>query len=239
MKRMNVDMPVKRPRLRLLRHGQASLGSADYDRLSELGQTQSRLLGQRISGVAAPEHVLWSGSMRRHRQTLEYLSIDAPCRVEEGLNEYTVSELIRSAMVQAEQIGLNLPDTVIFEDPVTHLKTLLGWFPEVLVAWQQARFECHHNGSWQSFRERVTAQSPDWQVAMEQGRDVTVVTSAGVISTVVADLLNESLGWQRELNVALYNASVTELALEENGSWTAITVNCTRHLDSASLQTLA
>ncbi len=229
----------KIPRLRLLRHGQASLGSADYDRLSKLGQTQSRLLGERIAHAASPDHVIWSGSMRRHRQTLESLSVNAPYRIEQGLNEYTVSELIRSALGQADRIGLNLPDSVIFEDPVAHLKTLLEWFPEVLGAWQQARFECQHNGSWHSFRKRVTARTPDWKMAVQQGQDVTVVTSAGVISTVVAELLEETLAWQRELNVALYNASVTELTLEENGTWTATTINCTRHLDTDNLKTLA
>ncbi len=236
---MNGATLGKSSRLRLLRHGQASLGSADYDRLSQLGQTQSRLLGERIEAAVNPDHLIWSGSMRRHHQTLEGLSVHAPCRIEHGLNEYTVSELIRSALGQADRIGLDLPDSVIFEDPVAHLKTLLGWFPEVLDAWQQARFECRHNGSWQSFRERVTARTPDWKVAVEQGQDVTVVTSAGVISTVVAELLNETLAWQRELNVALYNASVTELALDENGAWTAITINCTRHLDTTNLKTLA
>ncbi|MFQ5527850.1 MAG: hypothetical protein ACE5GX_16530 [Thermoanaerobaculia bacterium] len=37
-------------RVLLVRHGQASAGSADYDRLSELGERQSRLLGRHWAG---------------------------------------------------------------------------------------------------------------------------------------------------------------------------------------------
>ena len=177
--------------------------------------------------------------MRRHRQTLECLPFDAPCQVDQGLNEYTVSELIRSAVEQAGQSGLRVPDRVIFEDPITHLNALLGWFPEVLDAWQQAGFECLHNGTWQSFKRRVTSPIDQWRQSLETGHDVTVVTSAGVISTIAAELLGESLAWQRQLNVALYNASVTELVMEDNGSWSATTINCTQHLNDPELQTLA
>ena len=37
--------------LLLLRHGQGSMGTADYDRLSELGGEQARLAGARLAHV--------------------------------------------------------------------------------------------------------------------------------------------------------------------------------------------
>ena len=36
-------------RILLVRHGQASLGAADYDQLSDLGEEQSRILGAALA----------------------------------------------------------------------------------------------------------------------------------------------------------------------------------------------
>ena len=231
------------PRLRLIRHGQASLGAQDYDRLSALGLTQARLLGARLgrdgSATTQDEPLVVTGSMRRHRQTLNCLGMKGRSRVDQSLNEFTVNELIKSAVAQARCLGLKVPDSRIFEDPVAHLQALLDWFPEVLDVWQQGRLTCPHNGTWQSFRQRVLAPVEGWRVALEGGRDVLVVTSAGVISAVAAELLGRSLAWQRELNVTLYNSAITELILGDDGQWCARRINCIRHLERPELHTLA
>ena len=56
-------------RLILVRHGQASFLEADYDRLSEKGQLQSRLLGQHWvrSGIVFDR--VWTGPRLRQRDT--------------------------------------------------------------------------------------------------------------------------------------------------------------------------
>jgi len=65
------------------------------------------------------------------------------------------------------------------------------------------------------------------------------VTSAGVISTLAARLLERDLGWQRALNISLYNASITELHLGPDGRWRAERLNCIGHLPPGELHTLA
>jgi broad specificity phosphatase PhoE len=58
-------------RLLLVRHGQASAGSADYDRLSDLGWRQARELGRHWARLGVvPDHV-WTGPCRRQRETAE------------------------------------------------------------------------------------------------------------------------------------------------------------------------
>ena len=54
-----------------------------------------------------------------------------------------------------------------------------------------------------------------------------------------AGLMQRDLGWQRELNVALYNSSVTELRLDGSGRWVAESLNCVAHLPDRSLHSLA
>ena len=55
--------------LLLVRHGQASFGASDYDKLSDLGVEQSRALGQFWARCDLPIDNMIAGSMRRHRET--------------------------------------------------------------------------------------------------------------------------------------------------------------------------
>ena len=52
-------------RLLLIRHGQASFGASDYDRLSPLGQRQSRLLGEYFRRIGYTPAAWYCGSLRR------------------------------------------------------------------------------------------------------------------------------------------------------------------------------
>jgi broad specificity phosphatase PhoE len=226
-------------RLCLIRHGQGSLGTNDYDRLSELGKRQGAMLGERIRIDYGDACQVWSGSLKRHRQTLELIAPQRSGLIDDALNEYTVSELVRSAVAQADSLDLALPDDGAFADPKAYLATFLAWFPDVLEAWQSQSLRCVHNGSWPDFQRRVLSPVERWQRELAGGRSAVVVTSAGVISTIVASLLERDLDWQRQLNVALYNASITELAVDRSGRWQALRINCIEHLPDEQLKTLA
>jgi broad specificity phosphatase PhoE len=222
-------------RLILLRHGQASLGTDDYDRLSELGRSQALALRARLAAAQALGDVIVSGSLKRQRQTVAGLGRSHAAGIDESLNEYTVDQLIRSTLEQAGKLGIQVPGDEAFADPKSYLKTFLDWFPEVLMHWQAARLQCEHNGPWADFHARVTAPIPGWSELVASGRTVVVVSSAGVISTVVSEMLGEDLAWQRALNVRLYNASLTELRLDAHGQWRAETINCVQHLESEAV----
>lgn len=226
-------------RLVLLRHGQGSLGSEDYDRLSVTGRAQSRLLGERLAAELEQGWPAWSGSLRRHRQTLNALPARAEAYIDPDLNEYRVAELMKNALAQAVELELDVPPEQAFADPVTFLQTFLDWFPGVLERWQNGRLVDADNGSWLDFRRRVLAPIQRWQSHLQAGRDIVVVSSAGVISTLAAELLGEDESWQRSLNVCLYNASWTELQFQPGGSWRASRLNCVEHLSGRGLVTLA
>ena len=57
--------------LLLVRHGQASFGTADYDVLSETGWEQGRLLGDWLRARGVTPTAVVRGGMRRHRETAE------------------------------------------------------------------------------------------------------------------------------------------------------------------------
>jgi broad specificity phosphatase PhoE len=227
-------------RLILVRHGQASLGSDDYDRLSERGHRQARLTAGRLSEVLQLGTKTWTGTLRRHRETVAPLQalVEPALKRTEDLNEFSTAGLVRAALRDADALAIPKPRRAHLLDPVAHLPDLLEWFPEVLVAWQERGMVDAEIGSWGQFHERVTRARSEWEATAREGSDVVVVSSAGVIATLAASLAGHDLAWQRALAVRLYNASVTELAYESDG-WTLLRCNCTEHLDAEGLRTLA
>ena len=57
-----------------VRHGQASFGTDDYDRLSPLGWQQARWLGRHLSETGHRYDAVVSGGMRRHRETAQAIA---------------------------------------------------------------------------------------------------------------------------------------------------------------------
>ena len=55
--------------LLLVRHGQASLGTADYDHLSELGYRQARATGARLARADLAIDRVMCGTLARQRDT--------------------------------------------------------------------------------------------------------------------------------------------------------------------------
>jgi len=55
----------------LIRHGQASFQSDDYDRLSELGHQQSRMLGEHWVSKDFQPDLVFTGPHRRHHETAQ------------------------------------------------------------------------------------------------------------------------------------------------------------------------
>lgn len=215
------------------------LGTADYDRLSPLGRTQALHLRQRIAEELDGSWPAWSGSLRRQRQTLGALGAPGVVFIDPCLNEYRVDRMIAHALDQADALGLARPPERALTDPVGFLDAFLNWFPAVLDCWQRAELRDPCNGSWRAFQQRVQMPAAGWQARLERGESVAVVSSAGVISTLVASLCGRDLDWQRRLNVSLYNASVTELELDDQGRWCLGRVNCVTHLEGKDLCTLA
>ncbi|MFO7762376.1 MAG: histidine phosphatase family protein [Wenzhouxiangellaceae bacterium] len=231
-------MPYPRQRLLLVRHAQGSLGSEDYDQLSSIGFRQAEEVAQHLHSFL-DEAVMVRGELKRHRQTADSLCRFGPCRIDPDLNEYRVDHLLEAAFENAGELALQPPGPEALADPVGYLDTFLALFPRVLEAWQAERIHCTVNGRWSAFSQRVEAAGRRFLPMLEQSGSVVAVTSAGVISTLVASLLGRELTWQRQLNVTLYNASVTELHLDAAGAWRVERLNCIEHLPPGDLHTLA
>src|SRR4029453_8057845 len=59
--------------LYLVRHGQASFGTDNYDQLSATGRAQAQALGRYFAGLGERIDRIYSGSLQRQLQTAEVL----------------------------------------------------------------------------------------------------------------------------------------------------------------------
>jgi broad specificity phosphatase PhoE len=79
--------------LLLVRHGQASLGTVDYDRLSDLGRRQAQVTGARLAEADLVVDRVVSGALTRQRDTAQAVlaAVGRPgseLRIDERLDEY-------------------------------------------------------------------------------------------------------------------------------------------------------
>ena len=88
--------------LLMVRHGQASFGEVDYDRLSDMGITQSSLLGGYWAKRGQRFDALVTGAQKRQKDTLSVLregyrdaGLDLPEPiVNEAFNEYDAQGML-------------------------------------------------------------------------------------------------------------------------------------------------
>ena len=83
----------------LVRHGQASFGTDNYDRLSELGHQQARWLGEYFAERDMGFDALVSGDLVRHRETgagiCEGLGVALPEDIR-GYEELKIKSLLQA-----------------------------------------------------------------------------------------------------------------------------------------------
>lgn len=205
----------------LVRHGQASFGSEDYDRLSDLGRRQCVRLGEWFRGRGLRFDAVLRGTLRRHEQSLAALEqgLGAAHEVHAlpGLNEYDSEAVIRT----------------VHDGPLAPARTpeeVRGHFRllrEGLRRWARGEVEPQGLPSYAGFADAVDAA-----LATAAGHDgrVLVVSSGGPICTAVARAIGAPPEAFVELNLRLRNSAVSEIVVSR-GRRALHTFNHLPHLD--------
>ncbi|MEU0491441.1 histidine phosphatase family protein [Nocardiopsis sp. NPDC006139] len=202
------------PSIYLIRHGKASPEAEDYDELSPTGYEQARLLGAELERRGLRPGPVFSGSLRRQRQTaaaaLAEAGIDAEPTVDERWNEY-------------DHLGL------LARHPVAE-GTLQERLDAGLSAWMAAGGD--GPGSWEAFRGGVRAALEDTVAGLGRGETALVFTSAGVVAAVCAALLRAPAHGFLELNRIVVNGSLTKV-VHGRGGTRLLSFNDHAHLEQA------
>lgn len=223
----------------LVRHGQASFGTGDYDRLSETGHLQSRLTGQDMAARGLRPDVVIHGGLRRQRETAEGLleglrtglqegaGWDCPIELDDRWAEYDADEVLSAARAAGVTADHGTLDSA-------------GSSDEAKQAFQrQLDAALGHWAGLKGFAQYVTTTSSaiaDAAARSGSGRTTVVVSSAGTISLAVAGLLADADGvvglWSRLQRVTV-NTGVARVVVGRGGM-TCIAVNEHQHLERAA-----
>jgi broad specificity phosphatase PhoE len=210
--------------LYLVRHGQASFGADDYDQLSELGQRQSRRLGDYLGGKGLAFDAVLTGTLRRQTQTWEGIAEGAGLDLSPlqwpGLNEYDSHAIIRAIHPNP----LPKPDTP--ERYRQHFRLLR----DGLAQWMAGVVSPHGMPSYNEFVHGVTSALD--HIRQSYDGNVLLVSSGGPIATAVGHILRAPPETTIELNLRIRNSALTEFAFTPRRH-TLITYNTLPHLEHA------
>lgn len=215
-------------RLVAVRHGQASFGSADYDRLSELGWQQGRRLGEWLSTHGERFERVICGGMRRHRETFEAIAeafqtrglrMPAP-EFDDAFNEFDHRAVIESFCVQHPEHSAHRA----WRDAPTDPRTVFGLLQAAFACWADGSL-AHAGESWQTFRRRTRTAGAHVHARLHEG-EVLLVSSGGVIAQLAAEALDAPDARAVELNLGLRNSAMAEFHGRSDalrlGSWNAL-----------------
>ncbi|HRD83779.1 MAG TPA: histidine phosphatase family protein [Rubrivivax sp.] len=191
--------------LLLVRHGQASLAADDYDQLSPIGERQCRLLGAWLAAGGQRVDAVYTGRLRRHRQSLAAIA-DAwpalPAATElAGLDEYDSHALLRAV----HPGPLTPPDQP--EAVRQHFRLLRG----ALLAWMQGRLQPEGMLSPVQFEAGVADALT--LARRDPGGRVLIVSSGGPISRALGQVLGLPHEAVIDLNMGLRNASLSSFVM--------------------------
>ena len=209
--------------LYLVRHGQASFGSDNYDQLSALGQRQCERLGAYFRSRGRRFDAAITGTLTRQTQSLDAIATGLggapePLRLP-GLNEYDSHAVISALHPQP----LAKPDSP--ERYRQHFRILR----EGLAAWMAGRTQPAGMPGYADFVAGVEA-------ALDHVRglgdaEVLMVSSGGPISTAVGRVLGVAPEVTIDLNMRIRNSAVTEFHFNPKRH-ALVTYNTLPHLDA-------
>jgi broad specificity phosphatase PhoE len=207
----------------LVRHGQASFGADNYDKLSDLGRRQCVRLGEyfRFKGVRFDAALV--GTLERQKESLAAIAQGLQWQPEAlawpGLNEYD-SKAVVEAIHPTPLARPTSPELV-----KEHFRLLR----DGLTAWIGGTAQPIGMPSHADFMAGILG-ALDHVRAEHHGKNVLVVSSGGPISTIVAHVLGAPPQAMVELNLRIRNSSVTELAFNPKRH-SLVTYNTLPHLD--------
>ena len=202
----------------LIRHGQANTHAQDeasYDQLSALGRQQSAWLGDHMRATHQHHTRLFTGTLKRHRQTAEAMNTGLTATEDPRLNEL---EYFTMAQAMEDEHGISTPT-----DP----SQFVHHFPVVLAHWRDDKLEGAPE-RFSQFEGRIR------DVLAEIGAGAgpaLVVTSGGLIAMTMRLHLGLDIQAMANVGLAIFNSSIHRLH-PIGGTWSPVLFNSIPHLEA-------
>ena len=203
----------------LVRHGQASFGTDDYDRLSTLGHRQAEVAGEYFHRLGLRFDAIYAGTLLRQNQTAEGVrkvyaanGIELPEIIQDlGFNEVQNDLQIRALAPKLAESDPDIRENAAnaFNDS----KAMQKMIRSVYQYWVSLGDESGDESleSWSEYSARVHAAMT--RVITEQGggKTTAVFSSGGTIAAIAASVLGLPPSGVYQLFEQVINCSVTRL----------------------------
>ena len=222
----------------LIRHGQASYGEVDYDRLSARGHEQARAVGGWLA--KAKLDAVYAGPLVRQQQTIGVATESARAL---GATVPAAEKLAELAEYPAFEMLQHLVPRLVAEDPkfaqLTSAPTprlLDEAFHTILGRWSRDEWFVEGVERVGEFVGRVRGGIDRVVRAAGSGARIACVTSAGPIGVAVGLTFGIPEARMVRTSVVIRNASITELRFRSKGfDWqpdqlSLVSFNVTAHL---------
>ncbi len=192
----------------MVRHGQASFGEENYDRLSKCGMEQARILAGHFIDVGLSFDAIYSGEIMRQQQTAQEI-IDVygkrsracpPRSVIAEFDEYDSKAIIISQI--GELIEQDPALVVELEKIYTDKRSFQIVFERVMFRWISGEHDKPGVETWESVKSRVASGLKKVMAANGRNKKILIVASGGSIAASVqyalgiGDEETQRISWQ-------------------------------------------
>jgi broad specificity phosphatase PhoE len=235
-------------RLFLLRHAQASFLSQNYDQLSELGETQSRLLGEYWARRRVAFDRVCTGPAVRHQKTAQIageacrrsgLKFPETVTLEE-FDEFSGEAVLSQSLPQLLAHNAKIRDLHhAMQNSSAETEKRANFqrlFEAVISMWAHGEISPRNVETWEEFCARVNRGLTRFLADGRKGEAVAIFTSGGPLSVVVQRALHLSARDTLRIAWMARNTSFSEF-LFSGDRLTLSSFNSFPHLDDDSLLT--
>ena len=207
----------------LIRHGQASFGEDNYDKLSPTGVRQAEILARHLAKAGKLFDAVYCGEMERQQKTahevIRYfsdskLAIPRPI-VSAAFNEYDsfsvwqalIPEMVEEIPALSQELEKLPGDQKRFQKI----------FSDLMIRWTKGNYKASNITRWNEFVENVNHGIDQIRTRHGAKKRLAVFTSGGPISVTIQSALNLSSRKTLEISWQLLNASITRIKYNSRG----------------------
>jgi broad specificity phosphatase PhoE len=202
----------------LIRHGQASVGWDDYDRLSPRGLEQAGVLGAALRERALKVGAVVCGRQLRHAQTAEACLTELGAKHEirrlAGFDELDHLELLGGLDPRYADRAALVADVMASGDPLRAAQEI---FARAVARWVGGEHDADYSETWSSFRRRCGQALEEVTQLLSHDETALVFTSGGPITAICQELLGLADEHAFRITWTLVNCGVTKVLTTRRG----------------------